>query len=248
VARVRNERSTCTPRATRSSSRSTSECFRRHGGFGRGTTYFGDRELLSPLAVNPVKAAHEFSHVELAARVGALRALLRAPSWFDEGLAVLFSEHPVFAEDHWLVETSSGATAPTLDQLASMAGWLAASRDRPARGGRLVRTRRTPGAGAVVCEASGRGGVSARLRRARLAVARNPHGRGGSGPTGGAVSQGDCQQPPTDARAPLGAPRASRGHVPARRATGRPLRDASSGIGQGECGRGRRAPGGARPT
>ncbi|HTP51853.1 MAG TPA: hypothetical protein VMK42_14255 [Anaeromyxobacteraceae bacterium] len=106
----------------------TFNCFRWHGGIGHGTTYFGNRVLLSPLAVNPVKAAHEFSHVELSARVGALRALLRVPSWFDEGLAVLVSEDPVFAEDRWLVETSGGATAPALDQLASMADWLAATR------------------------------------------------------------------------------------------------------------------------
>src|SRR6266511_3348778 len=51
-------------------------------------------------------------HVELGVRVGVVRALLKVPQWFDEGLAVLFSADPGFAEARWLAATDDGARAP----------------------------------------------------------------------------------------------------------------------------------------
>lgn len=103
---------------------STLNCFRRSGGIGHGTTYFGNRVLLGPSALNVVKVTHELSHVELAARVGALRILLRVPQWFDEGLAVMISDDPVFEERKWLSATGGGTRAPDLHRLATLRGWL----------------------------------------------------------------------------------------------------------------------------
>jgi hypothetical protein len=103
---------------------STATCFRRCGGIGHATTYFGSRVLLGPSALNPVKVAHELSHVELATRVGAVRVLLRVPQWFDEGLAVVVSDDPAFDEAKWLAATARGAAAPDLRRLVTLRGWL----------------------------------------------------------------------------------------------------------------------------
>jgi len=99
------------------------------GGIGLDTTFFGDRVLLSPDGVSSIKVSHEFSHVELATRVGAVRALFNVPQWFDEGLAVLVSEDPNFTEARWLVATENAARAPALDQLKTLRGWLAVNKD-----------------------------------------------------------------------------------------------------------------------
>jgi hypothetical protein len=103
---------------------STPGCFRRCGGIGHGTTYFGNRVLLGPAALNVTKVIHEFTHVELAARVGAVRALLRVPQWFDEGLAVMVSDDPAFDEAKWMAATAAGTTAPDLARLVALRDWL----------------------------------------------------------------------------------------------------------------------------
>jgi hypothetical protein len=103
-------------------------CFRLHGGIGHGTTYFGNRVLLGPSALSVVKVTHELSHVELAARVDALRVLLRVPQWFDEGLAVMISDDPAFDERRWLSATVGGTSAPDLGRLATLRAWLAVTR------------------------------------------------------------------------------------------------------------------------
>jgi hypothetical protein len=107
---------------------SSVSCFRLHGGIGHGTTYFGNRVLLGPSALNVVKMTHELSHVELAARVGALRVLLRVPQWFDEGLAVMISDDPAFDEQRWLSATVGGTSAPDFGRLATLRGWLAVTK------------------------------------------------------------------------------------------------------------------------
>jgi hypothetical protein len=43
---------------------STLNCFQRYGGIGHGTTYFGNRVLLGPSALNVVKVTHELSHAK----------------------------------------------------------------------------------------------------------------------------------------------------------------------------------------
>ncbi len=107
---------------------STVECFRRCGGIGHATTFFSDRVLLSPGGVNSVKVSHELSHVELATRIGAVRALLSVPQWFDEGLAVLASDDPDYDEAKWLAATEVGARVPNLEQMATLRGFLAATK------------------------------------------------------------------------------------------------------------------------
>lgn len=107
----------------------SARCFRRCGGIGRATTFFGNRVLLSPDGVSSVKLSHEFSHVELATRVGVVRALVKVPRWFDEGLAVLVSADPDFVEARWLAATDNGARAPSLDRLATLRGWLSVDRE-----------------------------------------------------------------------------------------------------------------------
>jgi hypothetical protein len=76
---------------------SSDVCDRLLGGGGaRAITYssFGFSVLrLSPKGLNTTIAAHELSHVEVHARIGALAQMRGVvPAWFDEGLAVLVSE------------------------------------------------------------------------------------------------------------------------------------------------------------
>jgi hypothetical protein len=70
------------------------DCDRRLGGKGaRANTYGTTFIRLSPRGLDQTILAHEFSHVELHARIGQFRLLTRAvPAWFDEGLAVIVSD------------------------------------------------------------------------------------------------------------------------------------------------------------
>jgi len=71
---------------------STAKCDRRLGGRGAAARAFGSTFIhVSPRGINAVILAHEFSHIELHARVG-LRRLSSFPAWFDEGLAVIVSD------------------------------------------------------------------------------------------------------------------------------------------------------------
>jgi len=72
----------------------TEECDRKLGGKGaRANTYGTTFIRLSPRGLNQTILAHEFSHVELHARIGGFRLLMGAiPAWFDEGLAVIVSD------------------------------------------------------------------------------------------------------------------------------------------------------------
>jgi len=70
------------------------ECDRKLGGKGaRANTYGTTFVRLSPRGLDQTILAHEFSHVELHARIGLMRFLAGAiPAWFDEGLAVIVSD------------------------------------------------------------------------------------------------------------------------------------------------------------
>jgi len=70
------------------------DCDRKLGGKGaRANTYGTTFIRLSPRGLDQTILAHEFSHVELHARIGQLRLLMCAiPAWFDEGLAVIVSD------------------------------------------------------------------------------------------------------------------------------------------------------------
>jgi hypothetical protein len=72
----------------------TEVCDRRLGGkAARANTYGTTLIRLSARGLNQTILAHEFSHVELHARLGVLRRLTGAlPAWFDEGLAVIVSD------------------------------------------------------------------------------------------------------------------------------------------------------------
>ncbi len=72
----------------------TDACHARIGSGGARAVTYGTRFIyVSPRGVLPEILAHEFSHVELHARVG-LWGMLRGaiPAWFDEGMAVLVSQ------------------------------------------------------------------------------------------------------------------------------------------------------------
>jgi hypothetical protein len=85
----------------------TEECDRRLGGKGARADTFGTTFIrLSPRGLNQTILAHEFSHVELHARIGIFRFLRGAvPAWFDEGLAVIVSDDARYLR--------SGATSAT---------------------------------------------------------------------------------------------------------------------------------------
>ena len=68
-------------------------CHARLGSGGaRAVTYGTSFIYVSPRGLQPEILAHEFSHVELHARVGLWGMLAGTiPAWFDEGMAVLVS-------------------------------------------------------------------------------------------------------------------------------------------------------------
>ena len=68
-------------------------CHARIGSGGARAVTYGTRFIyVSPRGLQPVFLAHEFSHVELHARLGVWGMLIGAiPAWFDEGMAVLVS-------------------------------------------------------------------------------------------------------------------------------------------------------------
>ncbi len=75
----------------------TDHCDKRIGGRGaRAITYSfpgGSVLRLSPRGLDRTIVAHEFTHVQVHAKVGVLNQMQGAvPAWFDEGLAVLVSD------------------------------------------------------------------------------------------------------------------------------------------------------------
>ncbi|MFC7329174.1 hypothetical protein [Marinactinospora rubrisoli] len=101
----------------------TEDCYQRIGGGGsRGIAVLNRAVLLSPRGTTPEIAAHELTHVELAARLGRAGEV---PQWFDEGVAVLVSEDPRYLRpagtaDRCLTETT-GPLPETLQE------WLTAA-------------------------------------------------------------------------------------------------------------------------
>jgi len=76
----------------------TPACYQRIGGGGTRVGSLGTLALLvSPQGTDVVLMSHELSHVELHGRVGVLHMSAGAvPAWFDEGVAVLVSDDPVY--------------------------------------------------------------------------------------------------------------------------------------------------------
>lgn len=71
----------------------TRDCDRRLGGQGAKARAFGSTFIfVSPEGFNSTILSHEFSHIELHARIGIWRSITgTVPAWFDEGLAVIVS-------------------------------------------------------------------------------------------------------------------------------------------------------------
>lgn len=102
----------------------TTDCFRKAGGVGLGFSD-GSNILISPYGGNTAIISHEWSHVELANRLGGFaRVVAKVPQWFDEGLAVLASQAPEFSEEAWLKATDKGRNAPSLSELESLSDWI----------------------------------------------------------------------------------------------------------------------------
>lgn len=99
---------------------STPGCYRRlGGGSDRGHTILGHL-VLSPRGLDAVIATHEWTHAELTARVGRAHV----PAWFSEGLAVVASRDPRYAEDAWRRDTQGGHLAPALGEMESLGDFL----------------------------------------------------------------------------------------------------------------------------
>ncbi len=99
-------------------------CYRRFGGIGRKGVSRNGALLLSPEGLTPVIVAHEWSHAELAARIGQLRTWWSVPQWFDDGIAVHLSGDPEYTEEAWRGATDNGTKAPPLSELETLRGWL----------------------------------------------------------------------------------------------------------------------------
>jgi hypothetical protein len=106
---------------------STEECYVSHGGVSaRGHACIG-KVLLSPRGLDAVVISHELTHIELESRLGFFRCKVLMPSWFNEGLAVLVSEDPLYTEDAWIQATDNGRKAPELKDIGRLLGkgsWL----------------------------------------------------------------------------------------------------------------------------
>lgn len=74
-------------------------CYHRIGGMpGSGTGAVASIALVvSPAAINTVAVSEGLSHMEMRGRVGFWKIQMGAvPQWFEEGLAVVVSEDPLF--------------------------------------------------------------------------------------------------------------------------------------------------------
>jgi len=114
---------------------STEACDRELGGRGAmGDTYltpFATVIRLSPRGANKTILTHEFSHVELHARLGLWTQITRAfPAWFDEGVAVVVSDDSRYLNPG---ATASGRCARSSEEPlpASGSGWGAKSGQDP---------------------------------------------------------------------------------------------------------------------
>lgn len=100
------------------------ECIRTFGGHGDG--YAAGKVtpgiLLWTKVFGAGEVAHEWSHLELGARIG--RSGMRTiPMWFHEGLATVVGEIPRHSEAVYQEAVSSGFPIPPLDQLRTEAQW-----------------------------------------------------------------------------------------------------------------------------
>jgi hypothetical protein len=93
----------------------TQECIEFFGGMGDGYAVRMTGILLWPKSFIPEAIAHEWSHVELCARL--CEKGLKIPGWFNEGLGVVVSELPQHSEAVYQEAVSSGYVIPSMSDL-----------------------------------------------------------------------------------------------------------------------------------
>ncbi len=106
----------------------TMDCYRYFGGIGTKGTSRWWVIVLAPRGRTAAVVAHEWSHSELAQRIGKIRTMFGVPQWFDEGVAVLLSEDPDYSEERWRSATDNGAKRLPFPELWSQRAWLRATR------------------------------------------------------------------------------------------------------------------------
>ena len=96
------------------------------GGYGSGRAV-KDGIMLMPKAMNSCAIAHEWTHVELYARVKK-SGYRKLPMWFHEGLATFVGCVPQHSEAVWQEAVHAGYPIPPLDELKTISDWMAAFR------------------------------------------------------------------------------------------------------------------------
>lgn len=109
---------------------STRKCFESFGGRGDGYAIRGTGILLIPKSFVAHAISHEWSHVELQARIGRSH-MGTVPLWFNEGLAVVVGDYPGHSEAIWQEAVANGYPIPPLDDLRSFGQWIAAFKKYP---------------------------------------------------------------------------------------------------------------------
>ena len=94
------------------------ECIEFFGGMGDGYAVKATGILLWPKSFIPEAIAHEWSHVELFARLNDIKGT-GLPGWFNEGLAVVVSELPQHSETAYQEAVSSGYPIPSMSDLSN---------------------------------------------------------------------------------------------------------------------------------
>ena len=101
-------------------------CYQGFGGGSPRAKSFGHyRTLIGPSGMTTAYVAHEWWHADLHSRLG-FWAWRRVPAWFDEGMAVWISDDPRYGEAMYQRLLAQGITPPTLDELATRGGFIAA--------------------------------------------------------------------------------------------------------------------------
>jgi hypothetical protein len=78
----------------------------------------------------PEAVAHEWSHIELVARVGR-HGIRTVPMWFNEGMATVVGQLPQHCEAVYEEAISSGFPIPPLSELRTEAQWGEAFKKYP---------------------------------------------------------------------------------------------------------------------
>ena len=101
-------------------------CYQGFGGGSPRAKSFGrHRTLIGPHGLTAAYVAHEWWHADLYSRLG-FWSWRKVPTWFDEGTAVWISGDLRYGEAMYQRVLAQGVTPPTLDELATRNGFIAA--------------------------------------------------------------------------------------------------------------------------